>query len=136
VTNPTGPTVNLAFSASGLTSPKLVAQFTTDAGTAVKDLVYVNGVNTVTKITDNSSGTIPNGIFGVVYNKPSAILADVIFTGIITGYAGFTTGSPLFISTGGVPTHTVPATGVVQQIGFAVSTTDFFVQLMLATIRS
>lgn len=136
VTNPTGPTVNLAFSAGSLTTPRVVATFTTDAGTAIGDLVRVNGVTTVTKITDNLTATIPNGVFGIVYAKPNATTANVIFMGIISGYAGFTTGSALFISTAGVPTHTPPATGMVQQIGHAVSTGSFFVQLMQPMRRS
>lgn len=137
VLNPTGPTVTLDLApAPALQAPKIVATFATDAGTVVGNLVRVNGANSVTKITTNSSATIPNGIFGIVTAKPSALVADVVFIGIQGGYAGFTTGQPLFISTGGVPTHTVPTTGVVQQIGFAVSTTELFIQLMLPTIRS
>lgn len=109
---------------------RLVAQFNTDVGTVVGNLVRVNGTNSVTKIVDNLATTIPNGVFGVAYNKPSATLVDVLFTGIIGGYGGFTTGNPLFISTGGIPTHTVPTTGMVQQIGFAVSSTEFFINLL------
>lgn len=135
IINPTGPAVQINFTPP-TSIPKLVETFTTDVGTAVRDLVRVNGSNTVTKINDNLAATIPNGAFGVVINKPNPTTAEVLFTGIITGYAGFTTGSPLFISTGGIPTHTVPTTGVVQQIGFAVNTTDFFVHLMLPTVRS
>lgn len=129
----TPPLVGVTPAAS---APKLIAQFNTDVGTAVGDLVRVNGVNTVTKITTNSSATIPNGIFGIGYNKPSPILIDVIFIGIMTGYAGFTTGNPLFVSTLGVPTHTVPSTGMVQQIGFAISSTDLFLQMMQPLRRS
>lgn len=112
------------------TVSRLLVTFTTDAGTAVGNLVYLNGVNTVTKTTDNASGTIPHGVFGVGYSKPSPTQIDVLFSGIMGGYAGFTSGSPLFISTGGIPTHTVPTTGMVQQLGFAVSSNEFFIQLM------
>ena len=118
------------------TTPRLTQEFDTDAGTAVGDLVVVDGVNHVTKITTNSAGTIPNGMFGVGYYKPSALRIEVLFIGIKTGYAGFTTGDPLFISTTGTPTHTVPATGTVQQIGFATSTTEFFLQMMLPMRRA
>jgi len=116
--------------------PKLVATFNTDVGTLATHLLRVNGDNTVTQITDNLAATIPNGVFGVGLSKPSALQIDVVFTGIVGGYSGFTIGSPLFISTLGVPTHTPPATGMVQQIGFAVSATELFVSLMQPMRRS
>lgn len=125
---PAGPTP--------ISVPKLVATFNTDVGTLATHLLRVNGDNTVTQITDNASGTIPNGVFGVGLSKPSALQIDVVFTGIVGGYSGFTIGSPLFISTLGVPTHTPPATGMVQQIGFAVSATELFVSLMQPMRRS
>jgi hypothetical protein len=125
-----------ATGATPTTVPKLVATFTTDVGTLVTHLVRVTGTSTVQNITDNSAATIPNGVFGIGFAKPNATTIDVIFTGIIGGYVGLTTGSPLFISTAGVPTHTVPSTGMVQQIGFAVSSTEFFVQLMQPMRRS
>lgn len=116
--------------------PSLVKTFNTDALTLAGHLLMVNGTNSVTQITDNLSATIPNGIFGVGLSKPSTLQIDVTFIGIVGGYVGFTVGNPLFISTGGVPTHTVPATGMVQQIGFAVSTTEIFVQIMQPMRRS
>lgn len=117
--------------------PKLAEFFNTDLFTDIGDLVYVNGTNSVTVITDNSETTIPNGIFGVVLGKPNPTRALVLFGGIIDGYSGFTSGLPIFVSATGEPTQTVPVTpGVVQQIGFAISATAFFVQLMLPTIRS
>lgn len=125
---PAGPTP--------ISVPKLVATFNTDVGTLATHLLRVNGDNTVTQITDNASGTIPNGVFGVGLSKPSALQIDVVFTGIVGGYSGFTIGSPLFISTLGVPTHTPPTTGMVQQIGFAVSATELFVSLMQPMRRS
>lgn len=128
---PTGPTGPAATQV-----PQLVKTFNTDVGTLATHLLRVNGDNTVTQITDNASGTIPNGVFGVGLSKPSALQIDVIFMGIVGGYAGFTIGSPLFISTAGIPTHTPPATGMVQQIGFAVSATELFVQLMQPMRRS
>jgi len=117
-------------------APKLIAEFDTDAGTSVTDLVRVNGNNSVTKITDNLATTIPNGVFGVVTAKASAILANVIFVGIQSGYSGFTTGEALYIDTDGTPTHTAPSTGTLQQIGFAISASSFFVYLQNPIRRS
>jgi hypothetical protein len=117
-------------------TPRLVQRFTTDAGTAVGDLVRVSGANTVTKITSNSAAQIPNGVFGVGYYKPNPLEIDVLFSGIMSGYSGFTAGSPLFVSTSGAPTHTIVTTGMVQQIGFATSATEFFVHLLQPMRRS
>lgn len=116
--------------------PKLIATFNTDVGTLATHLLKVNGDNSVTQITDNAAATIPNGLFGVGFSKPSSLQIEVIFSGIIGGYSGFTAGLPLFVSTSGVPTHTPPTTGMVQQIGFAISTTEFFVSFMQAMRRS
>lgn len=118
--------INNATPSVALTSPRLVQQFNTDVGTNVGDLVRVNAANTVTKILTNDSAEIPNGMFGVGYFKPSPLLLDVMFVGIGSSYAGLTTGQAVFISTGGVPTHTITTTGMLQQIGFAISATEIF----------
>lgn len=110
--------------------------FTSDAGTLATNLVRINAANTVTKITDNSSATIPNGIFGICYAKPSATQAEVMVLGVVPGYVGLTVGAAVFISTLGVPTHTPPSSGMVQQIGFALSTTEIFVNLLQPMRRS
>lgn len=117
-------------------APLLVKTFTTDAGTVAGNLVRVNGDNTVTKITANTYAQMPYGIFGVVLSKPATLQARVAFIGIVSGYSGFTPGLPLFVSSSGTPTHTAPATGMVQRIGFAISPTEMWVSMMQAFRRS
>lgn len=117
-------------------APKLIVRYDSDAGTLQTNFVKVNGDNSVTKIVDNSSGEIPNGIFGVCFAKPTAILADVLFIGVLGGYSGLSIGQPVFVSTAGGPTHTPPTTGMVQQIGFAISSTEIFFNFMQAIRRS
>ena len=120
------------FGGSSADAPKLIETFSCDAGTAVGDIVIADSTSgTVLKIADNLSSTIPNGIFGVVFAKPSSTTASVLFSGIIDAYSGFTVGLPIFVHTDGTPTQTIPTTGILQQIGFAVSSTSFFVQLLL-----
>jgi len=111
------------------TVPTVTKVFTTDLGTAAKDLVYINAANTVTKVTSNSAGVIPHGIFGIGIVKPTTLSIEVLFMGTVSGYAGFTPGQPLFVSTSGTLTHTVPTTGMVQRVGWAISATEIFVQL-------
>lgn len=104
--------------------------FATDAGTVAGDLVRINAANTVTKITDNLTATIPNGIFGVGLSKPSSLQIEIMFLGVVGGYSGLTTGGAVFISTAGTPTQTPPASGMLQQIGFAISSAQIMVNLM------
>lgn len=127
------PSLNLTYDDAApsiygdvLQAPSVVRIFTTDAGTVSGDLVTINGSNTVTAITSNSSATIPHGIFGVVISKPTSLTAEILFLGGLNGYSGLTIGSAVFISLTGTPTHAVPATGMIQQIGFAISATEIF----------
>ena len=114
---------------SATTVPRLTDVFDTDLATAVGDLVVVSGTNFVSTIADNANLTIPFGIFGLALSKPTTTTVEVIFMGLIAGFVGFTPGQPLFVSTSGVPTHTKPVTGTVQQIGFATRTNEFFLQI-------
>ncbi len=111
--------------------------FNCPATVSVGHFVYITALNTVDKLVDNSSATIPNGMFGLAYAKPTSTTVEVLFLGKSTSaYVGLTIGAPVFISTTGTPTHTPPATGMVQHIGFATSTTEVFVQLKQAMRRS
>lgn len=109
---------------------KLIATFDTALTTTPGQLLVVSGASFVSPIADNDSLTMPNGIFGICFSKPTTTRANVIFCGVIGGYLGFTVGSPLFVSTLGTLTHTPPATGMLQQLGFTISTTEFFLQMM------
>jgi len=117
-------------------APKLIATFNTSVGTAVGDLLKVTGPSMVDTIPDNSHAEIPNGIFGVAFDKPTATTVDVIFIGALGGYSSLTTGAAIFVDLDGTPTHTVPLTGMVQQIGFAISTTEIFFSFQQAMRRS
>lgn len=124
-----GTLVSSGTSGGGSGSSSVVKEFITDAGTPVGSFVRVVGTNTVQNITDNTYATIPFGIFGVVLSKPSPLIAKVVFVGIVSGYSGLTTGLPIFVSTSGLPSHTAPTTGMSQEIGKAVSTTEIFINI-------
>jgi hypothetical protein len=114
---------------------KLIVEYDTDINTQPGDLVRVSGNNQVTKINSNSSVEIPKGIFGVVASKLSPTRCEVIFLGIQDGYSGFTTGDALFVQTDGTLGHNAPNTGTVQQIGFAVSPSEIFINIKQALRR-
>lgn len=109
---------------------------TTDAGTPEYCLLKLVG-GEVVQITDNSFSEIPNGIFAVGADKPTSTTINVVTNGpILTGFSGLTQDAPYFVSTSGGLTTTPPATGVVQQIGFALSTTSLYVNLYTPMIRA
>lgn len=116
--------------ATATDTPMVMDVFATSSGTAARDLVVLTGSNTVQKTPDNLTANVPHGIFGVALSKPTALTVQVVFLGRVGGYTGFTPGGALFISATGTPTHTVPTSGMVQKIGWAVSTTEMWVQLM------
>ncbi len=116
--------------------PRLTVIFDTDVFTVSGDLVRLTAADFVETITDNSDTTIPNGLFGVAFAKPTSVTVEVMFLGILGGYSGLTPGQAVFIGTLGVPTHTPPATGTLQQIGFAITTTEIFFQFGQAMRRA
>lgn len=130
------PSANeIQISSTAASVPRLTVVFNTDIFTTVGDLVRITATDYVETITDNSAATIPNGLFGVAYSKPTSTTVEVMFLGILGGYSGLTPGNPVFIGTFGVPTHTPPLTGTLQQIGFAVSPTEVFFQFGQAMRR-
>jgi hypothetical protein len=94
-----------------------------DPSVVVGDLCVYSGALLV-KPASNLNAVIPYGIVGIAYNKPTLNTVDLLLSGQVSGLFGLTQGSPLFISGTGDFTHTNPATGNVQMLGFAISTTE------------
>lgn len=135
-----GTGVTLSSSSSEITInsvsvPRLSVVFNTDLSTAVNDLVVVTGSNFVSTIADNTAATISNGIFGLVRTKPTSTTAEVMFIGVQGGFSGFTPGTPMFVQTDGSAGEGQPVTGVLQQIGFSVTTTEFFFMIGPIIVR-
>lgn len=110
----------------------------TDVLTLPHALLILTGVgDEVVGITSNSLGSIPNGIFGIGNGKPSTTSINIVTEGPITsGFIGLTPGAVYFIGTGGLLSTTAPSTGIVQQVGFALNTTDFYVEIKQPMGRS
>jgi hypothetical protein len=128
-TGATGPQGPPGTSASAIV-------LSTNVGTVATDLLYLTAANFVSKIPDNAAITIPHGIFGVALSKPTSTTVEVVCLGTVGGFSGLTAGTAQFISTSGGLTATPPSTGTVQRIGWALSTTELFVQLMQPMRRS
>lgn len=110
--------------------------FDTSSSTAIRDLVKITGPNFVTTIVDNSSTEIPWGILGVVLSKPTPTTAEVVIGGRVGGFSGLTAGSAIFVSPTGTVTHSVPATGTVQMIGFATNSDEIIVDKRIVLRRA
>lgn len=131
---PSATEIEIASTATSV--PRLTVIFDTDVFTTVGDLVRITATDYVETITDNSETTIPNGLFGVAFSKPTSTTVEVMFLGILGGYSALTPGQALYIGPFGVPSHTAPATGTLQQIGFAISPTEIFFQFGQAIRRA
>jgi hypothetical protein len=110
--------------------PAELLEFDTDLSTQPGDPVVVSGSNFVTKLTSNSITEMPNGIFAFGYSKPTPTRLKVVLSGKLDILSSLTVGAPHFISTTGGLTLTPPSTGMVQQVGFAVTATTLIVNLM------
>lgn len=121
----TGVTVNQLANEIEIsfTGSDVITNLDCDASLAVGDLCVYAGP-TLVKPSSNLNGVIPYGIVGVAYNKPLVNKVDILVAGLVSGLFGLTKGAPLFISSTGDYTHTCPATGNVQMLGFAISTTE------------
>lgn len=101
------------------------------ASVSVADLVRhsLSLDNTVETITSNTSLHIPHGILGVCIAKPTTTTASIISAGLASGFSGLTRGVAVFVQTSGLAGHSIPTTGMVQQIGIATSATEIYIGL-------
>lgn len=98
--------------------------FTVPSAVAVRDLVYVTGASTADRADNGAASTNPAK--GVVVAKPTTTSAEVVFYGVVGGYAGLTSGALQFLgTTGGIIESSLPTTPgeVIQKVGLAINTT-------------
>lgn len=55
----------------------------------------------------------------------------IVISTELDGFAGLTPNDPIYLSTNGTVTQTLPLTGYIQQVGVAISTTKILVNLMM-----
>ena len=101
------------------------------AGVAVLDAVYLNGTDNVDKALASGAATMP--VIGIVTTKRTATTCVVVSSDSVAGFVGLTPDVPYYASPGvaGGITATPPVTAgqVVQQAGFARSSTVLVVSL-------
>ena len=105
----------------------IIAGASLDAGLAVGDIVKKDtGASQYVLVTSNTAAHIPTGVFGIVDTVTTPGVGDILLFGIKGGYTGFVEGDALYVQTDGTVGNTVPVTGIVQNIGTAISTTEIF----------
>lgn len=101
-------------------------EFTVPIASAVGDLVYISGPTSAELADYGSILTAP--ATAVVYQKPAAAVATLLFSGRMTGYAGLTPSSLIFLGLAGgfVDESSLPvgSGNVIQKVGVVVSPTD------------
>ena len=101
------------------------------AGVAVLDTVYQTGIDSVDQAKADTTATMP--AVGIVISKPIATTCIISRSGIVPGFVGLTADTYYYVSdtTAGGITVTPPNTSnhVVQQVGYAKTTTDLVVEL-------
>lgn len=114
---------------AGVSADKLVSnagEFAVPSLAVVGDLVYSTGPYASAPADNGSALTGPAN--GIILAKPTSTSATLAFAGRITGFAGLTTGSVLFLGGGGsiVTASGLPTSvgSAIQRIGIALSTTD------------
>lgn len=109
------------------TATRIVLTFDCEVTAAVGDIVYQDA-GTPTKVIVNSDNTEVQPSVGTIITKLTTTTCEVLVLGIDSGYTGLSIGAKVFLSGSGTTTSTKPATGYVQTLGVAVSTTDIFFQ--------
>lgn len=113
-----------------------LGEFTVPAGVAVLDVVYSTGGFTADQADSGSGVTIP--AMGVVVAKPTATTATVAYSGVVSGFAGFTPGAEQFVGALGATVEagslpTVPGS-VIQKIGTALDSTTLLLDPELPVV--
>lgn len=99
----------------------------------VGDWVVITSNNTVAKVSNNNSGHI----FGVICEKITTTTCKVLIKGLGDFFSGLDpTSLRYFLSTSGGMTDTAPSTGYVIDLGRAINSTKFYVDVKLPLRRS
>lgn len=94
---------------------------------SVGDPVIVTSPGVVTSFALN---VYPDLCVGIIYEKPTPTSCIVVIGGIVEGVTvGLTANKAVFVSTSGQLTTTKPATGHIQVMGTALTSTDMVVNV-------
>jgi len=110
-------------------------EFTVPVSVNVGDLVYPSGNLQADKASNAAAST---QAVAVVVAKPTTTSATLLFMGKVSGFAGLTAGSSLFLGSSGaivVSTGLPTAPGsIIQRIGTALDTTTFVLDIQLPVV--
>jgi Major tropism determinant N-terminal domain len=127
-TGPTGPTGPQGEVGPAGPTGVSIASFTHNADI---DLLARHAViSTVTGCTYASNQTLSHQgkVVGVTSSSAGiGTLATIYSSGLLSGFTSLTVNAPVFLSTNGILTQTVPTTGFLQKIGIAISQTEVII---------
>jgi len=130
IVNAKSPSTTVIF--SGIT----IENITASGLSQPRDMVVVNGNDSVAVVSDNLISTMPYGILGFIESKPGPTTATILLTGKLSGFVGLVAGAAYFVSPTGSLTATAPMSGTVQQVGIALNTTTLIVNILQPFRRS
>ncbi len=98
-------------------------EYTVFPSSAVGDLVYITGDKTAEVADNGGIATAPAR--AVIYDKPAAAVATLLFSGMMIGYSGLTPSQELFLGVlgGFVDSGSLPVLPgeVIQKVGVVVA---------------
>lgn len=115
--------IGVALARQAETAREIVIPFTCEASAAEGDLVYQDPLNDKRVIVATDNTQVPQ-VFGVIKEKSGPTDANVLILGIAGGFSSLTISGRIYLSTTGTITQTIPTTGFVHNLGFAVSETE------------
>lgn len=130
IVNAKSPSTTVIF--SGVT----IENITASGLSQPRDMVVVNGNDSVAVVPDNLTSTMPYGILGFIESKPGPTTATILLAGKLSGFVGLVAGSAYFVSPTGTLTTAAPLSGTVQQVGIALNTTTLIVNILQPFRRS
>lgn len=113
---------------------------TSEAAKSVKTSIVVDSViggnraviRTATglALANNTDAGHSGLVIGITQNAASAGgTVEVVNEGELEGFSGLSVNSPIYLSTNGLLTQSLPASGFIQQVGMALTATKIFVHL-------
>lgn len=110
-----------------------IAAFTRNADIALQPFKAVISTPTGCTYADNSIISHMSKVIGITSVSAAANSQITIYSsGLLSGFSGLTANSPIFLSTNGDITQTIPTSGFLQKLGVAASDTEVIINVGVA----
>jgi len=102
----------------GPSAQSIVRTYGCSSTTIIGDLVYFNP-SVGESVLPESGNVNVNPVIGIVINKLSIEVCEVMLQGVMTGFLGLSIGKKVFLSNSGFITDSVVTSGYLQSLGVA-----------------